>query len=70
MNISISCRYSLINDEDINKHVKKKINDFPNIGWPSGKPRYITHQNMIKDHQFQFQKLVEIILDQQFRRRS
>ena len=28
MNISISCRYSLINDEDINKHVKKKIMTF------------------------------------------
>ena len=56
MNISISFRYSLINDEEIDKHVKKIIHDFPNIGYRSVKGhlaslRYITciKQNRIKE---------------------
>ena len=54
MNISISCRYSLINDEEIDKHVKKIIHDFPNIGYRSVKGHlanlgYIIQQNRIKE---------------------
>ena len=54
MNISISCRYSLINDEEINKHVKKNFHDFPNIGYRSVKGHlanigHIIQQNRIKE---------------------
>lgn len=54
MSISISCKYSLINDEELDRNVRKILHHFPNIGYRSVKGHlmgigYIIQQNRIKE---------------------